>query len=81
MKLLKFYADWCGPCKQQSKLLKDFPIEVQSINIEEEEELTEKYNVKNLPTLILVDDNNNELTRFHGLTQPDKIVTYYEKMQ
>jgi thioredoxin 1 len=80
MKLLKFYADWCGPCKQQSKLLNDFPIEVQSINIEEEEELTEKYNVKNLPTLILLDDNNNELTRFYGLTQPDKIITYYEKM-
>ena len=81
MKLLKFYADWCGPCKQQSRLLEGFPIEVQSINVEEEEELTEKYGVKNLPTLILLDNDNNEVSRFSGLTQPDKIVTYYEKIQ
>lgn len=79
MKLLKFYADWCAPCKHQSKLLEGFPLEVKSINVDEQEEMVNKYHVKSLPTLILLDDSDNEISRFVGLTQPDKIVNFYEK--
>ena len=76
MKLLKFWAEWCQPCKKQSELLenfKDFPIE--SINVEEEAniEIVNKYNIKGLPTLILLDDNDEVISTFSGLTTLDKI--------
>lgn len=76
MRLLKFWAEWCQPCKQQSELLKefkDFPVE--SINVEDEAnvEIVNKYGVRGLPTLILLNDNNEVVHKFSGLTTLDKI--------
>ena len=76
MKLLKFWADWCQPCKQQSELLKDFKdFPVESINVEDEAnvEIVNKYGVRGLPTLILLDDTNEVVHKFSGLTTLDKI--------
>ena len=34
MKVIKIYADWCGPCKELEKLLKECNIEHESVNID-----------------------------------------------
>ena len=76
MRLLKFWAEWCQPCKKQSELLKDFKdFPVESINVEDESnvEIVNKYGVRGLPTLILLDDNNEVVHTFSGLTTLDKI--------
>lgn len=76
-KLMKFSADWCRPCHQQAKLLEGFKdAEVVAIDVEEEEELAAKYGIRNLPTMILFDEAGNEVQRFTGLTQPEKISAY-----
>lgn len=67
MKILKFYSETCGPCKVLESKLKNYPHE--NINIEEEsnDELVEKYNIKSVPTTIILDTNNEEIKRFPGI--------------
>lgn len=75
MKLLKFYTDWCCQCKQLSDKLKDFDmLPIENINCEEaDEDILEKYQIRSLPTLILVDDDNNFLRKFIGLINIDDV--------
>lgn len=83
MKLLKFWAQWCSPCKMQGKLLEGFRgCEVVPVDIEEEanEPLVLRYGIRNLPTLILTDNEGNELNRFVGLTQPERISAEMEQL-
>lgn len=73
MKLLKIGASWCGPCQTMNKRLKDFNIcDVIHYDVDNEDEKTtsivEKYKIRNIPVIILVDDNNTELKRWNGLT-------------
>ena len=70
-KLLKFEAAWCGPCHMMSPVLEalgtervDLPIE--KVNVDEDVELKKKYGVKSIPTIILVDENGEELRRAVG---------------
>jgi len=69
MKYLKFEADWCGACKMIKPILRrvtEAGIPVEVVDAEHSAELVTKFNVKNLPTVILVDSSNIELTRFTG---------------
>lgn len=73
MKLIKFSASWCMPCKNlESRLNKlDLTIDLFSYDVEEEVELTEKWKVRNVPTVILVDDNGHEVKRWVGNFEPN----------
>lgn len=85
MKLYKFYADWCQPCKTQSKLLEDLveKIEIIPINIEDEssEELCQMYGVKSLPTLVLTDEFKDVIKIWHGVTHPKEISEAIDKLE
>ena len=72
MKLIKFYGTYCKPCKVLADRLSKIELDVPLINydVEEEVELTEKWMVRNVPTVILVDDDNNEVKRWVGNFEP-----------
>lgn len=68
MKVLKFGAEWCGPCKVLNRNLKDFKeCELIMYDVDKtDEELLTKYNIRNIPVTILLDDDNNEIKRWVG---------------
>jgi thioredoxin-like negative regulator of GroEL len=63
MRILKFSADWCGPCKALSEWLKtiEHPFDIVEINIDGNREMIEQYGVRSVPTMIkLKDDGTTE---------------------
>lgn len=77
MKIMKFGAPWCGPCRVQDKILNEMVDEgynVEFINVDEHEELADKFGVSNVPSIIILDDENNEVNRFIGLTQKNVLI-------
>jgi len=69
IKVLKFYADWCGPCKILSERLEGNSL--TEINIEEYPEIAVTYRVRTVPVLVFLKDNV-EVHRTTGL------ITRYE---
>ena len=59
--LVDFFASWCGPCKMLSPVIDSFAEEfpqykVCKINVDEEQELAQKYGVMSIPTLVVIKD-------------------------
>lgn len=73
--ILKLSASWCAPCRvyaptfhRVSKYEKYKDIEFKEYDIEEEdgEEMALKYNVRSVPTTILLDENEKILYKVMG---------------
>jgi thioredoxin 1 len=60
--LVDFWAEWCGPCKMIAPILHEIAkdtagkLVVGKINIDENLEVTQRYDVMSIPTLILFKD-------------------------
>lgn len=63
VKVIKFTADWCYPCKviepHLVKLEKIYngDIDFYEVDVEENSELASKYDIVNIPTLLVFKDN------------------------
>lgn len=68
MKLLKFEASWCQPCKSLSQTLSTMtlPFPVCPIDIDNDRESAVFYGIRGVPHMILMDENENILLRIGG---------------
>lgn len=68
MKLLKFYAEWCQPCKMLSRVMEDMDVgmPVENIDIDKDMDTAIKYGVRGVPMLVVVDDEGKEVKRKSG---------------
>jgi len=62
IKVLDFYADWCGPCKMMEPIFEELKeeyegkVEFESIDVEEKGSLASKYQVMSIPTFVILED-------------------------
>jgi thioredoxin 1 len=82
MVLVDFYADWCGPCKMVSPIVDSLSEEIndvkfQKINVDEENAIAAKYNVRSIPTLIIFKDGK-EVDRVVGFAPKQKLQSWIE---
>ena len=59
--LLDFYADWCGPCRMVGPIVEEIAeerhdIKVGKINVDQESELAEAFDVYSIPALVVMKD-------------------------
>ena len=64
---LYFSAPWCGPCRMLGPVMQrvNNTIPVQKINVDEQSEMAIQYNVRNIPTVVLL-ENGQEVKRIIG---------------
>ena len=66
-KIYKVGAEWCGPCRMLKEELKDFDlVPIIEIDADEDEAFCEKYNIKNIPVLLLCNKENDVVYRHVG---------------
>ena len=75
--LVDFNADWCGPCKMLRPILEKIAdenkIKIVSVNIDDQDELADKYEVSSIPCLVVFKDGK-EIKREIGLMPEKKIL-------
>lgn len=80
MKLLKFYAGWCGPCKTQTAIIKaagdKITVPVEEVNIDENVFMSSQFAVRSIPTMVLVDEKDKEIKRHVGVLKEQELVDW-----
>ena len=76
--ILYFTSIWCQPCKQLSPLMEllSSRVNYRKVDVDQNQDLSRKYGVRNIPTLILL-ENGVEKGRKIGYQNQEQILEFY----
>lgn len=78
--LIDFFAEWCGPCKMMSPILKQVKEDLQDnitilkIDVDKNTKLAAQYQVRGVPTFALL-QNGKLLWRHSGMLQKNDLIS------
>ncbi|ALH95146.1 thioredoxin TrxC [Acinetobacter equi] len=80
---IDLWADWCGPCKMMAphfqQVAKDYPhVVFAKINTEENPRLSAAFNVRSIPTLVLM-NKTNEVARISGALRSSELKKWLDQ--
>ena len=73
--LMKFYGEWCGPCKMIAPLLDEVAVDyagklkVAKLNIDQNSATPPKYGIRGIPTLMLFKNGEVAATKVGALSK------------
>jgi thioredoxin 1 len=83
--LVDFWAQWCGPCKLIAPLLDEIAkekagtIKVGKVNVDENQSLSSKYNIRAIPSLLLF-KNGQLRDQVTGMTSKKDLLSRIEAL-
>jgi thioredoxin 1 len=83
LKLIDFYAEWCGPCKMMKPIIEELEkeyegtVEFAKMDVEEAGPEAQKYSVMSIPTFVLEKDGE-EIDRKMGAMPKDVLKGWIE---
>lgn len=79
LKLVEFFATWCGYCKKQEVELEQMDkVWIGQVNTDDDAELAIKYGIASFPTFLVMKDGK-ELARFSGLRSKEELMSILMK--
>jgi thioredoxin 1 len=80
MKVLKFYAEWCAPCKMLTKVITDakdkISIPIEEVDIDQNIMMAQMFNVRSVPTMVIVDNEEKEIKRQLGYVNEEALLEF-----
>lgn len=81
--MVDFFAPWCGPCMMMMPTIEylydDDVMPVGRVNVDDDRELAEKYDVMTVPTLIVF-KNGKAAARLSGYHSEEDIINFYRSV-
>lgn len=83
--VIDFWAEWCGPCRTIAPIVDELAAEyegrviIAKCDVEDNDEITMKYGVRNIPTLIFLKEGQ-QVDKQVGAASKDALKAKIEKL-
>lgn len=84
--LVDFFAEWCGPCKTMSPILKDVKTQlgdkstIIKVDIDKNPQAANAYQVRSVPTLMIF-KNGKPVWKQSGVVQANELIRLFNQFQ
>lgn len=77
--IIYFTAKWCGPCQTLGPIMEVLSgeLNVRKVDVDQDRELSAKYGIRSVPSLVLVNESGEEIKRSVGVQSREVIKEWY----